>query len=209
MVETTRITSLLQDIDAGRDGATDELMDLVYSDLVNVAQKHMKQRFGSGMDRLTMEPAALVNESFMRLLQQRQGFENRQQFFAIATRVMLRVLVDYCRQRNASKRGGDLTRISISFHDDESTDATPRSTHTGQIELEVLTVALEELEALDARKADVVKLRVIWGMRHEDIAEALGISVPTVECDWRFARAWLADRVAAETGFGGDQNAGA
>ncbi len=196
MIETTRITTLLQDITAGRDGATDELMDLVYDDLVRVAHRHLKERFGAGMDRLTMEPSALVNEAFLRLLGQRQGFENRGQFFAIATRVMLRVLVDYCRQRNASKRGGGQTRLSISFHDEVSPGAARDRSPSGEIDVQSLTDALEALESLDPRKADVVKMRVVWGMQHDAIAESLGVSVPTVERDWRFARAWLADRVA-------------
>lgn len=195
MLEASRITSLLQAIDDGRAGATDELMDLVYDDLVAVADRHMQQRFGAGMDRLTMEPAALVNESFMRLIRQRRGYENRGQFFAIATRVMLRVLVDYCRQRNARKRGGDRTRISITF--DDGGPAAHGAAPTGTIDVQTLTEALAALEALDPRKADVVRMRVVWGMRHDAIAEALDVSIPTVERDWRFARAWLADRVAA------------
>jgi RNA polymerase sigma factor (TIGR02999 family) len=193
MIETARITSLLQDLDAGREGAMDDLMSLVYSDLERVAQRHLHERFGAGAARITLEPAALVNESFLRLLQQRQGFENRQQFFAIATRVMLRVLVDYCRQRAAAKRGGDVTRVSITF--DDAVGTTEQPNHTGQIDLEALTEALTTLEELDPRKADVVKMRVVWGLQNDEIAEALGVSVPTVERDWRFARAWLANAV--------------
>ena len=199
MLETARITSLLQDVSAGRAGAMDELMSVVYADLERVAQRQMNERFGGGIQRLTLEPAGLVNESFMRLLQQRQGFENRQQFFAVATRIMLRVLLDYRRQRSALKRGGAVAieRMSITF-DDAVTSSDP-TRKTGEIEIESLSTALEALDALDARKADVVRMRVVWGMPHEAIAKALDISLPTVERDWRFARAWLADAVAGKS----------
>jgi RNA polymerase sigma factor (TIGR02999 family) len=203
MIEVARITSLLQDVNAGRDGAMDELMNVVYADLERVAHRHIRERFGPAMDRLTLEPASLVNESFLRLLRQREGFDNRQQFFAIATRIMLRVLVDYCRQRGAAKRGGDVNRISITFDDAAAPAAVPN--RTAQIELEALMNALETLESLDPRKADVVRMRVVWGMQNDQVAEALGVSVPTVERDWRFARAWLADAVAPREGGSGDR----
>lgn len=195
MIETARITSLLQEVGAGRAGAMDELMSAVYADLERVAHRQLQDRFGAGARRLTLEPAGLVNESFLRLLQQRQGFENRGQFFAVATRIMLRVLIDYRRQRSAIKRGGGLDRISLTF--DDALAASDASRKTGQIDVEALSEALETLETLDARKADVVRMRVVWSMSHEAIAETLGVSVPTVERDWRFARAWLADAVAA------------
>lgn len=202
MLETARITSLLQEVNAGRAGAMDELMAVVYADLERVAQRQMNERFGGGVHRLTLEPAGLVNESFMRLLQQRQGFENRQQFFAVATRIMLRVLLDYRRERSALKRGGGergggIERMSITFDDAASSSDSARK--TGEIEIESLSAALEALDELDARKADVVRMRVVWGMPHEAIAQALDISVPTVERDWRFARAWLADAVASKS----------
>lgn len=196
MIEITRITTLLQDIDAGREGATDELMDLVYSDLERVAHRHLRERFGAEMNRLTMEPAALVNESFIRLLQQKHGYENRKHFFAIATRVMIRVLVDYCRQRNAAKRGGGRLRLSITFDDRLAPEAPNSASPTGEIDVEALMEAVAALDAFDPRKADVVRMRIVWGMQHEAIADALGVSVPTIERDWRFARAWLADHVA-------------
>jgi RNA polymerase sigma factor (TIGR02999 family) len=194
MIETARITTLLQDAHAGREGAMDELMSIVYADLERVAHGQWRDRFGSGLERVTLEPAALVNESFMRLLKQKQGFENRGHFFAIATRIMLRVLIDYCRQRAAVKRGGRMERLSITFNDAVEPADTPN--HAGQIDVQSLSDALDALDKLDSRKADVVRMRVVWGMPHEAIAEALEISIPTVERDWRFARAWLANAVA-------------
>jgi RNA polymerase sigma factor (TIGR02999 family) len=203
MIETARITTLLQDAHAGREGAMDELMSIVYADLERVAHGQLRDRFGAGLDRVTLEPAALVNESFMKLLKQKQGFENRAHFFAIATRIMLRVLIDYCRQRAAVKRGGRLggiERLSITFNDAAESAETPN--HTGQIDVQSLSDALDALDKLDSRKADVVRMRVVWGMSHEAIAEALEISIPTVERDWRFARAWLANAVATPATLG-------
>ena len=203
MIDAARITTLLHDAHAGREGAMDELMAIVYDDLERVAHRHMHERFGPGMRRLTLEPAGLVNESFMRLLKQREGFANRAQFFAIATRIMLRVLQDYCRSRGAAKRGGDAHRVSITFED--TLDSASSAQATGEIDIAALSEALARLDELDSRKADVVRMRVVWGMPHEEIAEALDISVPTVERDWRFARAWLADAVAPRQTAGADE----
>jgi len=186
----------------------DELMGVVYDDLQRVAECHMHQRFGRELAGVTLEPAALVNESFLRLLKQRNRFENRRQFFAIATRIMLRSLVDYQRQRLAARRGGEARKISLSL-DEEGAGAPgpgpgPDRCETA-IEVDVLTAALEELERLDPRKADVVKLRVIWGLEMKQVAAALDVSLATVERDWSFARAWLAreaERALAPTAAG-------
>jgi len=189
------ITRLLHAIDAGRPGAMDDLMTVVYADLERVAQRHMDQQFGRGLPGVTLEPAALVNESFLRLIKQRKKYDNRGQFFAIATKVMLRVLVDYQRQRRAAKRGGGQKPVTLSLEG-------PAHRAGGEAEgtvigVETLVAGLERLESLDPRKADVVKLRVIWGLEMREIAESLGISLATVERDWSFAKAWLARDSAA------------
>ena len=189
MTTAPDITRMLHEVDDGRPGAMDRLMDAVYGDLQRVAERHMCQRFGRDLAGVTLEPAALVNESFMRLLKQRNRFRNRRQFFAIATRIMLRALVDYQRQRLAARRGGQAQRISLSLeHQCESPDDRREEV----IDVDVLTEVLEELDGLDPRKADVVKMRVIWGMEMRQIATALDVSLATVERDWAFARAWLA-----------------
>jgi len=189
MTDADNITRLLQDVDQGRDGALNELMDAVYEDLQRVANRHMVARFGPGLPGVTMEPAALVNESFMRLSKQRKKFDNRGQFFAIATKVMLRVLVDYQRKRLAAKRGGGHKPITLSV--DGPGTVADQAQESSLIDVETLTTALEQLDSLDSRKADVVKLRVIWGLEMREIAESLGISLATVERDWSFAKAWL------------------
>ncbi len=188
------ITRLLKDVNQGRGGALDDLMRAVYDDLQHVAERHMTQRFGRDLPGVTMEPAALVNESFLKIIKQRNTYDNRGQFFAIATRIMLRVLVDYQRQRAAGKRGGDLKRITLSLA--EGPPAAPANGSTASddaiIEVDTLVEALGRLEALDARKADVVKMKVVWGLQMREIAHSLGVSLATIERDWTFSKAWLA-----------------
>jgi RNA polymerase sigma factor (TIGR02999 family) len=195
MVTIADITRLLDDAYAERPGALDELMRVVYEDLEQVAANHLHRHFGGRVNSITLEPAALVNESLLKLIHHRQKYDNRGHFFSIATKVMLNVLLDYCRRRNAQKRGGDRTRISFSMAADQvNTSDRSDAVH---VELEPLARALETLDQLDQRKADVVQMRVIWGMTNEQIAASLGVSRPTVERDWRFAKAWLAEEISA------------
>ena len=194
------ITVLLRRIDDGEAAALDDLMRVVYDDLERMAASHLRRQFGDRVGQLTLEPAALVNESFLHLIKQRKGFDNRGQFFAIATKVMLRVLIDYRRQRAADKRGGDRreARITLSFDSGRLMDAPAAS---DGVDVEELATALDQLESLDARKADIVKMRVVWGMTVPEVAEALDISPSSVDRDWRFAKAWIADAVrGGETG---------
>ena len=187
------ITFMLRDVEAGREGALDKLMAVVYADLKGMAETYLRQQFGKRAAVITLEPAALVNESFMLLIRQRKSFDNRGQFFAIATRMMLRVLVDYRRKHQAAKRGGADTHIQLVL--DEHQVADGRRSRLDPIEVEELAEVLEKLESLDPRRADVVKMRVVWGLSVPEIAESLGVSASTVERDWRFAKAWLADQV--------------
>ena len=193
MADEGTITMLLGEVEDGRDGAMDRLMEAVYGDLERVAQRHMMQRFGPDLPGVTLEPAALVNESFLRLIRQRTSYQNRRHFFAIATKVMLRVLTDYQRGRRAERRGGDRQRVTLPL-EGPATD----SAGDGGIDVEGLSRALERLESLDQRKADVVRLRVVWGLEMAQVAETLGISLATVERDWSFSKAWLARESGAE-----------
>lgn len=195
MVQDGHITQLLRAIDEGSDGAMDKLMEAVYADLERVAQRQMDKAFGPGLPGVTLEPAALVNESFMKLIKQRNAYDNRGQFFAIATKVMLRVLVDYQRRRSAAKRGGDRQRITLQLDGHPNRDTASRAAMP--IEVGCLVTALERLESLDPRKADVVKLRVVWGLEMREIAESLGVSLATIERDWSFSKAWLAREASA------------
>ena len=182
------ITRLLKDLQDGRGGAMDDLMKSVYDDLRRVAERHMTERFGRGLPGVTMEPSALVNESFLKIIKQRNAYDNRGQFFAIATKVMLRVLVDYQRTRAAAKRGGQHQRITLSL----AAGGPESPNQETLIEVETLVESLDRLDELDPRKADVVKMRVVWGLQMPEIARSLGASLATIERDWAFSKAWLA-----------------
>lgn len=193
--EQPAITMLLREIDEGTPGALDRLMELVHEELSRMAATQLRRLYGQRAGQITLEPAALVNESFLRLLRQRQRFDNRGQFFAIATTIMLRVLRDHQRERAAMKRGGGQraaggdeprTLVALEANDDGRSEATRA------IEIEALIASLDRLAQLDPRKADIVRMRVVWGMTVPLIAEALGISTSSVDREWRFAKAWLA-----------------
>ncbi len=192
MVAVGRITLLLQQVEGGRDGALDELMELVYAELERMAGSYLRKHFGKQAEAITLEPAALVNESFLRLIRQRNRYDNSGHFFTIASKVMLRVLIDYRRQRDAAIRGGGRSRITLVLDEQQIAD---RERHTPPIEVEQLSDALEKLEALSPRKADLVKMRVIWGLDLKQISESLDVSVATVSRDWQFAKAWLCEAV--------------
>lgn len=186
------ITLLLKRVDEGEQGALDELMQVVYDDLERMAASHLRRQFGDRVNQITMEPAALVNESFLKLIKQRRGFDNRGQFFAIATRLMLRVLTEYRRKKRAAKRGGGTPpRLTLAL------DRSPAPGHGPgrEVEIEELVTVLEALEKLDPRRAEIVKMRVVWGMTVPEVAEALDVSPSSVDRDWRWAKAWMAEEL--------------
>ena len=185
------VTCLLQRLNDGEDGALDRLMEVVHNDLRGMAQRHMDRQFAPGQPGVTLQPTALVNETFMKLIKQRQRYDNRGQFFAIATKLMIRVLMDYTRHRKAAKRGGGWVRVSI----DADRHAVVSQTQDEGADVSALVAALEKLEELDSRKADVVKLRVLWGLKIDEIAESLSIGRATVDRDWSFAKAWLKNEI--------------
>ncbi len=187
-----RITLLLREVDEGREGALDELMELVYAELERMARSYLRRHFGDRAEAISLEPAALVNESFLKLIRQRSTYDNSGHFFSIASRVMLRVLIDYRRQRAATKRGGGRAQITLALDEHQ---IAGRERPTAGVEVEQLADALEELESLDTRKADIVKMRVIWGLDLEQVGKALDLSVSTVSRDWRFAKAWLSEAI--------------
>jgi RNA polymerase sigma factor (TIGR02999 family) len=182
------ITQLLQEAASGEQAALDAVAERVYSELERLAARQMRAQFGPGLAGVTLEPAALVNETFLKLLREPRSFENRRHFFAFTTRAMQRALIDYHRARSAAKRGGDQVRVTLTGLVRGEVDATASV-------LDVDAV-LEELERLDERKAEVVRLRVFWGMEMAEIAQVLEVSLATVERDWRFARNWMATALA-------------
>jgi RNA polymerase sigma factor (TIGR02999 family) len=183
------LTSVLRRVSDNQEGAIEELADLVYADLHAMAEAHMRREFGAHAAGVTLQPTALANDTLMKLIKQRQKFDNRGHFFAIATKMMLRVLMDYHRQRGAAKRGGSWVRVSLDPERDGGADEP-------DAEVPALVKALEKLEKQYARKADVVKYRFLWGLSVAETAEALGVGPATVDRDWRFAKAWLAKELA-------------
>ena len=188
--DSRRLTNLLADARSGEPGAADAVYETVYADLERIAARHLRERYGYELAGATLEPAALVNESYLKLLNQRQEFSNRDQFFAIATRVMLRVLSDYERSKGRLKRGGNQIRVTLAGNDDALLHGDRRG-------IDSFAEALDELRANDARAADLVALRLVWGLSMNELSESLGISLRTAERRWRFARAWLAEALGA------------
>jgi len=178
------ITELLIGWNQGDKGALDRLMPLVYDELRIVA----RHRLAAEDSRQTLESAALVNETYLRLVdQERVEWRNRAHFFAISARMMRRILVDHARQRRAAKRGGDTPRLSL----DQSLGLVERK----DLDVVALDEALGNLSKLDPQQARVIELRFFGGLTIEETSEALHISPATVTRDWVTAKAWLFDQL--------------
>ena len=173
-------TALLRAWGRGDQGAFDELVPLVYAELRRIARQHL----GHEGTALTLQPTALVNEAYLRLIDvNRIEWQNRHHFFAVAASVMRRLLVDAARARRAQKRGGGAQMASL---DDEL--VVSNEPVRGLVELDD---ALRALAAVDPRKAQVVELRYFAGMTVDETATLLQVSPNTVMRDWRLAKVWL------------------
>lgn len=192
------VTRLLQKVDEGQDEAFADLIELVYEDLRGVARRRLRNRFGERLDQLTLRPTMLADDALMELKRQHVTFQNSEHFFAIATRMILRMITDYQRSRMAQKRGGGNRGVSIDENRD-GLEAEGSLEGTASLGPEVRD-ALAELHELDPRKAEVCVLHTVAGMSLPRVAELVGVSLPTVERDWRFAKAWLASKVSAGQG---------
>jgi RNA polymerase sigma factor (TIGR02999 family) len=176
----TEVTHLLRAWRGGDRAALDQLMPLVYGELRRMARRYL-QREQPGN---TLQPTALVNEAFLRLVEASGvSWQDRAHFFAISAQIMRRILVDAARARGSRKRGGGVERLDLN----ESVDVLPEL----DSRLVDLDDALEALAQFDARKARVVELRFFAGLSVKETAEVLKISPESVKRDWRLARAWL------------------
>lgn len=182
------ITRLFASAAEGNATAFEQAVELVYGELETMANRALRQRY-DGLHGITLEPAALVNETLLRLLPNHPEFANRRHFFAFASKVMRRALIDYQRARGRVKRGGDALRVTLT--DLGAEDSTAPETDAAQI-----CEVLDQLEELDPRKCEVVQLKFFWGLEMGEIAGLLEISVATAERDWSFSRAWLAREFA-------------
>jgi RNA polymerase sigma factor (TIGR02999 family) len=180
-------TDLLLAWGQGDVGAFDRLAPLVYSELRRLAQRYMgRERPGH-----TLQATALVNEAYMRLVVIKQvRWQNRAHFFAMAARMMRRILVDSARARGNDKRGGGARRV-------EFDEALAVANELGP-DLVALDEALTTLETVHPRKSQVVELRFFGGLSLEEAAEALHVSTDTVKRDWRFAKLWLLRELSAK-----------
>jgi RNA polymerase sigma factor (TIGR02999 family) len=183
------VTQYLRAWEAGDDRALEALLPLVYAELRQIAARHL----GSERSGHTLQPTALVNEAYLRLHGLRGvPWHDRTHFFAIASRVMRRALVDHARARSAAKRGADAPRVELieGMHDalEPVLDAPT---------LIDLDRALDELAAAEPRLARLVEVRFFGGLTIEEAALVLGCSPRTAKRDWTFARAWLLRRLSA------------
>lgn len=185
----TRITTLLKRMNAGEKDALDELMRAVYDELRGLAARQLRRQYGAGAARRTLQPTALVHETFLRIIKQRAKYDNRGHFFALATRVMMRVLVDYERARIAQKRGGG--RVGVSVEDIGGAAPGTEAGDSPVVSMEAFTHALAALCDAHPRPGEVAQLRLLWNLSNAEIAKALQISDATVERHWALARAWL------------------
>jgi RNA polymerase sigma factor (TIGR02999 family) len=173
----SEVTRILSAIDAGDPRAAQELLPLVYDELRRLAAAQMaREKPGQ-----TLDPTALVHEAWMRLVGG-QSFESRSHFFRASAEAMRHILVDHARARKADKRGGRWTRVELaSWH---KVAQTPE-------QILALSDALERFAAVEPRKAELVTLRFFGGLSMAEAADALGVSLPTAERWWVFARSWL------------------
>lgn len=177
--ETTDVTVLLNAWVDGRQEALDELMPLVYQELRKLARSYLR---GERPEH-TLQPTALVNEAYLKLVGQRNvRWQNRRHFFGIAAQLMRRILVDHARKRQSEKRGGG--DALVSFDEAKGVPAKAR-------ELVALDDALNDFAEIDARSAKIVELRQFGGLSIEETADILEISPATVKRDWNAAKAWL------------------
>lgn len=182
----TDITLLLHAASSGRRDDLDALMTAIYQDMRRLAAAHLG---GERRDH-TLSPTALVHEAYVKLVDQRKtGWKDRLHFFAVAARIIRRILIDHARAREAEKRGGrsNRTMIRLGEHD----IAAPER----DVDLLALDEALLELAALDEQQARVVELRYFGGCTVEEVAELLGVGKRTVDRDWQAAKAWLMVRL--------------
>jgi RNA polymerase sigma factor (TIGR02999 family) len=186
MSSDSDVTEMLRAWRAGEAGAAERLFPIVYVELHRRADIAMRREDGGH----TLQPTALVNEAYMRLVGQRgPAWQNRSQFYGIAAQMMRRILIDHAREHLAAKRGGGAKQVTLS-----GVDVAADSDEA--IEVLALHEALERLAVLDERQAKVVELRYFGGLSVEEAAEALEISPATVKREWATARAWLKRELA-------------
>jgi RNA polymerase sigma factor (TIGR02999 family) len=181
------VTAIVKRINAGDARAPDELLPLVYDELRALAQSYFRREAANH----TLQPTSLVHEAYVRLIDQtRVEWQDRAHFLAVAAMAMRRVLIDHARKQKAVRRGGDHDRVTLSNLDLSAGDS--------EIDFLALDELLDELAQLDDRQHRIVELRFFGGLSMEDVATVMGLSISTIESEWRMARAWLSKRLTRE-----------
>jgi RNA polymerase sigma factor (TIGR02999 family) len=174
------ITLILAQISEGNENAVNSLIPLVYEELRRIAVNKLRYE----RHNHTLNATALVHEAYLKLVDQRKvTWQNRAHFFAIAARAMRRIIINYAKEKMAQKRGGSAEVITLN-----------EDTIGFEIQIEeIITLenALCRLDKMSERQGKIVEYRLFVGLTHEEIAQLLNISVPSVRRDWRLARAWL------------------
>ena len=179
------LTQLLVDWSSGRDEALQALLPRVHDELQKLAARYLRRERPDH----TLESGALVNEAYLRLVQQnRVQWKNRTHFYGVAAQLMRRILVDHARSRAALKRGAGATLLSLTHLGD---DRGPQS-----LDLLALDAALSKLAELDPQQSRIVELRFFGELSVEETAELLGISPATVKREWALAKGWLYHQIA-------------
>lgn len=173
------VTQLLLDWRGGNEQALERLMPLVYDELRRLAARYMRRE----RPEHTLQATALVNEAYLRLVDMRVSWQDRAHFFAVAARLMRRLLVDHARAQRRAKREAGGQKVSL----DEAVQVSAKPA----LDLVALDEALTRFATFDPRKAEIVELHFFGGLSNEEVAEALGISRATVQRELRLAKAWL------------------
>ncbi len=172
------VTQMLLAWGEGDEAAREALIPIVYEQLRRIARHHLRHERAEH----TLQATALINEAYLRLVEQSVSWQNRNHFFGIAARLMRQVLVDHARSRQALKRGENPQQISLTAVNDAQEQSA---------DLLALNDALETLSAVDPQRSRIVELRFFGGLTIEETAQVMGVSTPTVQRGWRAARAWL------------------
>jgi len=185
------VTQLLIDWGEGDKAALDKLLPLVDEELRRLASRYMR-RENPGH---TLQTSALVNEAYLRLVEQKSvHWQNRAHFFGIAAQLMRRILVDHARTRQYAKRGGGAQKVSL--------DEAAMLTEERAAGLVALHEALTELSGMDERKGRIVEMKFFGGLTTEEVAEVLQVTPRTIEREWRKAKAWLHHAISKEEADG-------
>ena len=180
MSESQEVTMLLSALTNGEEGAASKLIPMVYDELRRLAGSYMRRE---RVDH-TLQATALVNEAYLKLIEQRAvNWQSRAHFFGVAAQLMRRILIDYARGHTREKRGGEQKKVSL--------DEVFLFSEQQADELLAVDDSLNLLAKMDPRQARVVELRFFAGLSVEEAAEALGVSPKTVKRDWAVAKAWL------------------